>query len=142
MQRRQAISLRSPANQHRRRTKSGARSAGERIIAHIDELAARDYENVAPLVIMFVPSEGVLAAAVSGAPDLTIRAQNKGVVLASPLMLLLYLRSYAFGWRQLAREENVAQHIADAAQELYKRFGTFLEHFRGVGKHLASAAEC
>lgn len=113
------------------------------ILAHVDELARRDYSqyaDVLPGTVLFLPNEAMLFSALTVMPDLYERARAKGIVITTPMMFSLIMQAYAAGWQQEQQEENAAR-IAAAARELYRRLGLFVEHFATVGKHLGQAVD-
>jgi DNA recombination protein RmuC len=90
--------------------------------AHIDGLANKRYQDNNKLiaheyVLMFVPIEGALAAAVDADPDLFSYGWDKRVVLAGPLNLLMTTRTVASIWRYELQGQN-AQDIARLAGDL------------------------
>lgn len=111
---------------------------------HWKELAKRSYwEKVAgspELVIMFIPVESALMAAMDVRPTMHADAMAENVLIATPTLLIGLLRAVAFGWRQEALAEN-AREIADVGKELYERLAKFVSHHAAVGKKLRSAVE-
>jgi DNA recombination protein RmuC len=107
---------------------------------HARALGSRNYgrfDGIAPMTIMYVPNEGMLAATFAEDPDIWERCAERGIYLASPLTLLLQLRAYAAGWQVVAQEEN-AKLIAGEATELYHRLATFTQALGAVGRGLAT----
>ncbi len=98
----------------------------------IKSLADRDYPaqfpNALDYVVLFLPAESLFSAALEGDHDLMIWAQNKRILIATPVSLIAILRSVSLSWQQHAQTEN-ARAIADAAQELFTRVVKFTEHF-------------
>lgn len=110
----------------------------------IDQLASKAYWQQFPrtpeFVVMFVPGEAQLAAALQTDPDLIAHAFDHRVVLASPLILLAILQGSAIGWQEKRTEEN-ALRIGELAGELHDRLATLLEHFERLGRRLSQAVE-
>lgn len=111
-------------------------------------LAAKDYPGVLrreqglvayDKVILFLPAESLLSTALEGDNDLVLDAADQGVLLATPATLIGFLGAINLAWKEQAQAEN-AKQIAAAAQTLYERVGTFLEHFAKVGKGIEAAA--
>ena len=111
---------------------------------HVRALAARNYDEVVPgavdVVIVFLPSDALLAEAYRSQPDLLDQALAERVVLASPSTLLAHLRGVALGWREQRLAEE-AETIATLGRELHHRFTTFAGHLNGVGTALGRAVD-
>ena len=122
-----------------------ARFLGEHVKSmrnHVQTLGNKSYQSQfaeAPdYVVMFVPGEHFVAAALEADPDLWNFAFDKRVLLATPTNLVAIARTVAQVWRQdgLARE---AQEIGRMGAELYDRLATAAEHLKRVGGGLESA---
>jgi len=109
---------------------------------HVVDLAGKDYHaavgSAVDYVIMFVPIEGALAAALTADPDLVGYAMDRGVTLATPTTLMLALRTVANVWRVEHRNENAA-FIAAEAGRLYDKFVAFVEDMEELGRRLGQA---
>ena len=109
---------------------------------HIKTLAQKKYwdqfERAPNLVVMFMPLESALLAALEEKPDLHADAMHQQVLLATPTLLVALLRAVAYGWRQEDVAAN-AREIARAGDELYSRLSTFADHFEKVGRGLRTA---
>jgi DNA recombination protein RmuC len=109
---------------------------------HVQTLGAKSYQSQfaeAPdYVVMFVPGEHFVAAALEADPELWDFAFEKRVLLATPTNLVAICRTVAQVWRQdsLARE---AQEIGRMGAELYERLAVAAEHLKRVGGGLESA---
>lgn len=110
--------------------------------SRVDDLASKAYwaniENTTDYVIMFLPGEAFLYAAVELDPNLVEYALNRKVLIASPTTLLGLLSVIAHSWRQSLIEKN-AKEIREAADELYKRVAKLAEHFDKLGGALNKA---
>ncbi|NEE00485.1 DNA recombination protein RmuC [Phytoactinopolyspora halotolerans] len=110
--------------------------------SHIDALAAKQYwEQFTPapeFVVMFVPSEVFLHAAVEQTPTLYEYAFERNVVLATPATLVALLRTVAYTWRQESLAQN-AQHVLDLGRELHARLSTMGSHMGKLGRQLDNA---
>lgn len=110
---------------------------------HVDALAAKAYwEQFSPapeFVVMFVPAEAFLAAALEEDPSLLEYAMSKNVLLATPTSLLALLRTVAYAWRQEALAEN-AQQVLTLGKELHSRLATMGSHLAKLGRAIGSAA--
>ncbi|MBL8059732.1 MAG: DNA recombination protein RmuC [Chthonomonas sp.] len=99
---------------------------------------AREFRQNVEMVVMFMPTEPMLSAAVELDSSLIEFGAEKKVLLATPLTLIPILRAIGFGWRNEALAKD-AQKIADAGAELYGRLSKMSEHFARVGKNLDHA---
>ncbi|MCW2692991.1 MAG: RmuC-domain protein, partial [Mycobacterium sp.] len=110
--------------------------------AHVDELASRNYARAVPgaveLVVLFVPGEAVLSAALEVDPGLLEHAAQRRVVLASPMTLLAVLTSIAQGWRQTSVAQN-AQAVIDLGHELHTRLAGLVDKVGKLGRSLDGA---
>ncbi len=109
---------------------------------HVQTLGAKSYQSQfdeAPdYVVMFVPGEHFVAAALEHDPELWDFAFRNKVLLATPTNLVAIARTVAQVWRQdtIARE---AIEIGRAGAELYDRLAVAAEHLKRVGGGLESA---
>jgi len=97
---------------------------------HIAELSKKDYAaatgSPVDYVIMFVANEGALAAAQAANPEISRRAIQRNVGLATPNSLMTILRTTAAMWR-LDRQSRNAEEIGTRAGLLYDKFVSFTE---------------
>jgi DNA recombination protein RmuC len=113
------------------------------VLSYADDLAKRDYSaypNVLPGTVMYLPRESMLLGALSAMPNLYDRVLAKGVQIVTPMLFVPLLQAYIAGYRQEQQRENVAA-IGDAARELHRRLGIFVDHFATVGKYLSQAVD-
>ncbi|MDB5726611.1 MAG: hypothetical protein JWQ16_3365 [Novosphingobium sp.] len=109
---------------------------------HVQTLGAKSYqsqfEDAPDYVIMFVPGEHFVAAALEHDPELWDFAFRNKVLLATPTNLVAIARTVAQVWRQdgLATE---AREIGRMGGELYDRLATAADHLKGVGAGLDRA---
>lgn len=112
-----------------------ARKVRERV----RELSAKAYwqqfRNAPDFVVLFIPGDQFLTAALDQDRTLLEDALAAKVILATPTSLVALLRAVAFGWRQDALTEN-AELIRKVGEDLYQRLGIFAEHLMKVGKSL------
>ena len=112
--------------------------------AHIRLLASKGYwtqfDESPEFVILFIPGDQFLSAALAEEPDLIEYALSQQIILATPTSLVALLKAVAYGWRQLALADN-AKEIWVLAEDLYGRLGTFVTHMNKVGRQLASSVE-
>jgi DNA recombination protein RmuC len=111
---------------------------------HIRTLASKSYWaqfTASPeFVILFIPGDQFLSAALNEDPDLIEYALSQQIILATPTSFVALLKAVAYGWRQLALADN-AQEIRQLAEDLYGRLATFVTHMNRVGRQLASSVE-
>jgi DNA recombination protein RmuC len=109
---------------------------------HIDGLSRKAYwdqfDDAPDYVIMFVPGEHFLTAALDHEPQLWDFAFEKKVLLATPTNLVAIARTVAGVWRQegLARE---AKQIGALGKEMYERIAVAAQHLKSVGSGLGNA---
>jgi DNA recombination protein RmuC len=110
--------------------------------AHVNALGNKAYQtqfgSSPDYVIMFVPGEHFLSAALEHDPTLWDFAFDKKVLLATPTNLIAIARSVASVWQQEALARN-ARDIAVLGKELYDRLAKVGEDLRKVGTGLNSA---
>lgn len=109
---------------------------------HVQTLGTKAYQSQfdeAPdYVVMFVPGEHFVAAALEHDPELWDFAFRNKVLLATPTNLVAIARTVAQVWRQdqMAAE---AQEIGRMGAELYDRLRVAAEHMKRVGGGLETA---
>ena len=108
----------------------------------VDDLGGKNYgadvDGSMDFVVMFVPGDQFLAAALSANPGLIEYAMAKRVAIATPASLISMLWAVANGWQQFRLAEDAAR-IKEAGEEMYKRLTTFMNHYARVGRELESA---
>jgi DNA recombination protein RmuC len=112
---------------------------------HIITLGSKEYHSVAgttlDYVVMFVPIEGALAAALQAEPNLILFATERNVAITTPSTLMIALRTIANVWQVERRNQN-AEEIAIRAGRLYEKFVGFIGDMEaiedGIGKTKAS----
>jgi DNA recombination protein RmuC len=109
---------------------------------HAQQLGSKAYwaqfGDAADYVIMFIPGEHFLAAALEQDPGLWDWAFERRVLLATPTNLVAIAKTVASIWRQEKLAE-AAQEIASLGKELHSRLATMNEHMTRVGKNLSTA---
>jgi DNA recombination protein RmuC len=111
---------------------------------HVSGLAAKDYWSAFPdspeAVVCFVPSDAMLAAALSADPALHETAMARRVVLVGPAALFALLRAVAFAWQQDALTVNAVELLV-AGRELHGRLATLGGHLAKLGRSLSGSVE-
>ncbi len=108
------------------------------LLGHAKAVADRGYRTDGAsidLVVVFVPNEAALAAALDADPDLLGRALELHVALTGPTSLAMLLTNVSVSWRQNALADN-ADKVAKAALKVHERIGIFLGHLGKVGSAL------
>ena len=124
--------------------KLGLERHAKNVRAHIRLLSSKAYwkqfDESPEFVILFIPGDQFLSAALAEEPDLIEYALTEQIILATPTSFVALLKAVAYGWRQLALADN-AKEIRVLAEDLYGRLGTFVTHMNRVGRALASSVE-
>ncbi len=111
---------------------------------HADQLAAKGYwrslGESPEFVVLFLPAEAFLSAALEHDGSLIEHAAGRGVVLATPTTLIALLRTVAHGWSHEALSTRAAE-IHRLGRDLHTRLGTFGAHLDKVGRSLNTAVE-
>lgn len=110
--------------------------------SHVKELAQKDYSRyIQPprtaidFVIMYVPNETALQAALSRDPKLWAEAFEKKVFISSTQNLFAILRMIQIAWRQYSQTEN-QKRIVGLAEQLVSRIGLFAERTAKIGRDI------
>lgn len=109
---------------------------------HIQTLGGKEYwrglEPSPQFVVMYVPGDHFLGAALEASPGLWEEAIERRVLLATPTIFLALVRTVAYGWQVKAVEEN-RERIEDLGKDLYERLSVMVRHVGDVGKNLEGA---
>lgn len=116
----------------------------KRVREHVRILAGKRYweqfENAPDFVVLFLPGEQFLGAAMEHDKNLMQDALEMRVILSTPATLMALLRAVAFGWQQSVLTENAGK-IRDVGTELHKRLTVFINHVEKLGKNLESGVD-
>ncbi|MGE9348193.1 DNA recombination protein RmuC [Isoptericola variabilis] len=146
------VDAKVPLSAYLRAQQAGSPADGDReldahakdLAKHVDVLAGKAYWgqfDAAPeFVVMFVPAEPILAAAVERQPDLLETAIRKRVLVATPMTLVAMLRTVAYAWQQDAIAED-AQKVLQTGKELYARIVTMTKSITKLGQSMTSATK-
>ena len=109
---------------------------------HAQQLGSKSYwaqfGDAADYVIMYIPGEHFLSAALEQDPELWEKAFRDRVLLATPTNLVAIARTVASVWKQEKLMES-ADEIASLGKELHSRLSTMAQHMERVGKNLSTA---
>jgi DNA recombination protein RmuC len=109
---------------------------------HVDVLASKSYWRNLPatpeFVVLFVPGESFLSAALEAEPSLLEYAAAQKVVLATPTTLIALLRTVAYAWTQQSLADK-AREIHELGRELHDRLATMGGHLDKLGRSLTGA---
>jgi DNA recombination protein RmuC len=115
-----------------------------RVRGHIESLASREYwAKIQPspeYVVLFLPGDSFLSAAIESDPSIMDRAISQRVLLATPMTLIALLKAAAYGWRQEAVSRS-AEEVSQLGRELYNRIAVFADHLGNAAKGLSSAVK-
>jgi DNA recombination protein RmuC len=113
-----------------------------KVRGHIDALGAKNYwEQFQPapeFVVLFLPGDHFLTAALQTDRTLMDRALKSRVLLATPTTLIALLKAASYGWRQEAVSKN-AEEIGLVGRQLYDRITAFADNLDKVGRGLDAA---
>ena len=120
------------------------REHAAKIRGHVDALGAKSYwaqfQPSPEFVVLFVPGEHFLTAALQVDSELLERAVARRVLLATPTTLIALLKAAAIGWRQASISQN-AEEISALGRQLHERLSTFTTHLEKVGRSLDATAK-
>lgn len=112
------------------------------IRSRLDELSLKAYwnqfEQAPEFVVLFLPGEQFLGAALDIDPALIEDGFARHVVVATPTTLMALLRAVAYGWRQ----EQLTAHAQEAGRlgkDLYERMAVLAEHLNDIGLSLGKS---
>ncbi|MDY5784704.1 DNA recombination protein RmuC [Corynebacterium sp.] len=112
--------------------------------SHVETLSAKPYieafQPTPEFVVLFVPADPFLDAALGLDPELLDFAFARDVVIATPTTLFALLRTVALGWRHEEMNDK-AKEIQRLGAELHQRMGTMSEHYARLGQSLEKAVE-
>jgi DNA recombination protein RmuC len=112
--------------------------------AHVEQLASKSYwrslDQSPEFVVLFLPAESFLSAALEAEPGLLEHAAARNVVLATPTTLIALLRTVAYGWTTETLAERTRE-IHELGRELYSRLGTVGRHLDKLGRSLKGSVD-
>jgi DNA recombination protein RmuC len=112
--------------------------------ARVRELSSKQYwsqfERSPDFVVLFLPGDQFLTAALQENPSLIDDSLRQNVMLATPTSLVALLKIVHFGWKQSILADHAAE-IRRLGEEIYKRLAVFGEHLGKLGKSLGSSVD-
>jgi DNA recombination protein RmuC len=120
--------------------KRHAQAVTERVRALASKSYWAQFKHSPDFVVLFIPGDQFLAAAVAEVPSLLEDAVRQHVIIATPTSFIALLKAVAYGWRQNALAENAAR-IQELAEDLYKRLARFGDHMARVGRSLGQSVD-
>jgi DNA recombination protein RmuC len=112
--------------------------------AHVDSLAHKSYwqrfEATPEFVVLFVPGDPFLEAALQADPAVLEHAFERNIVISTPTTLIALLRTVAYTWRQEALASNAAR-VHELGRELHSRLATMGGHVTKLGRQLNGAVD-
>ncbi len=110
----------------------------------VKELASKNYwaefSQSPEFVLLFIPGEHFLSAALERDPKLLEDAIQSNIILATPTNFIALLRTISYGWKQQALADN-ATEIRELGETLYKRLSVFTAHLNKLGSSLNSSVD-
>lgn len=136
----QAGELPADGSEEEQRRRAELEAAHARALRqHIKDLSTKKYwsalDNTPDLVLLFLPAESHLGAALEADPQLLDYSFGQGVALVSPVSLLATLKSVAYAWQQENLVDN-ARTVFASARELYERLGLMGRRLDSLGKSI------
>jgi DNA recombination protein RmuC len=112
--------------------------------ARVRELSSKQYwsqfERSPDFVVLFLPGDQFLSAALQENPGLIDDSLRQNVMLATPTSLVALLKAVSYGWKQTVLADNAAE-IRRLGEDVYKRLAVFGEHLGRLGKSLGSSVD-
>ncbi len=114
------------------------------VAQQVKALSKKEYrafvEGAIDFVVMFIPADQLIDAALERKPDLLEAAYNDNIILASPSTLIGLLRAVHIGWREKSVSDNAAELFA-LGKELHERAAVALGYAADVGKAIKNAGD-
>ncbi len=111
---------------------------------HADALGRKAYweqfDKAPDFVIMYVPGDNFVTAALEADMDLWERAAKNRVIICGPATFLPLARTLAGHWRQ-AKLQDEARQVGQLGKDLYERLAVAAGHLKRVGSGLTTAVD-
>ncbi len=115
-----------------------ARKVRERVRELAGKAYWKQFKKAPDFVILFIPGEQFLSAALDTDHKLLEDALAQKIILATPTSFIALLRAVGYGWRQEQLAEN-AEHIRNIGEDLYKRLLTLTDYLAKLGRSLEAS---
>ena len=120
------------------------RQHAEALRGRAKELGDRNYasslENAPEFVLMYVPTDPILDAAIEAREDIWEEAWTKHrVLITSPSLLIAVLKSVAFAWKRRSVEENAKEIALNSAKGSMSVSALMSPHLERLGTNLGRA---
>ncbi len=115
-----------------------AKNVRQRVLELSSKTYWSQFKNTPDFVVLFIPGEQFLSAALDIDRNLLEDALRKQVILSTPTSFVALLRAVAYGWRQEQLAKN-AEIIRQVGEDLYQRLGNFSGHLQKVGRSLETS---
>jgi DNA recombination protein RmuC len=123
---------------------AGLRRHAQGLAERIRQLGAKSYwsrfEKSPDFVILFIPGDQFLSAALAELPTLLEDGIRQDVIIATPSSFVALLKAVAYGWRQTALAQN-AETIRTLGEDLYRRLAVFSTHLSRLSKSLNGSVD-
>jgi len=120
------------------------REHAAKVRGHVEALSSREYwARIQPspeYVVLFLPGDSFLSAAIESDPSIMDRAIARRVLLATPMTLIALLKAAAYGWRQEAVSRSAAE-LSDLGRALYDKVAGLSDHLGSAAKGLSAAVK-
>jgi DNA recombination protein RmuC len=120
------------------------RRHAQAIAERVRQLSAKSYwsqfDKSPDFVILFIPGDQFLSAALAEQPTLLEDAIRQDVIIATPSSFIALLKAVAYGWRQTALAQN-AETIRTLGEDLYRRLAVFTGHLSRLGRSLSNSVD-
>jgi DNA recombination protein RmuC len=110
---------------------------------HVKALSSKEYWKHLPtadFVVLFVPGDNFLSAALERDPELMDDAFASNIIITTPSTMVALAKSVAYGWRQEQSAKN-AQEIADLGRDLFRRMAVMVDHMGKVGDAIGKSVK-
>lgn len=115
-----------------------AQHVSERVRLLSSKNYAAQFSQAPQFVVLFLPGDQFLSAALDQQPELLDRAMSSNIILTTPSTLLALLKAVYSGWQNVRLAEN-AERIRTLAEDLHARLSTFRNHMARVGGSLEAS---